>query len=138
MFKKYKYLHSHYGAFEIWPFLGTLTSGNSNPFLCVIHGLCNASCVFQAWSKLFSLAETKIEIVSYHWGLQKGSKRGKRVFDALLNALDRNVSLNIVHTANKIKDDDGTDIQDLQGDSTSLRWDEIRIFVKRNRIKPFQ
>ena len=42
------------------------------------------------------------------------------MFDALLNALDRNVSLNIVHTANKIKDDDGTDIQDLQGDSTSF------------------
>eukprot|EP00093_Oithona_nana_P010310 10310.XXX_67242_65517_1 [CDS] Oithona nana genome sequencing. len=67
----------------------------------------------QAWSNLFDAALAKIEIVSYHWGLQKGSKRGKRVFDALLNALDRNVSIDIVHTANKIKEDDGTDIQDL-------------------------
>ena len=74
----------------------------------------------KAWTNLFDASLDKIEIVSYHWGLQKGSKRGKRVFDALLNALDRNVSLNIVHTANKIKDDDGTDIQDLQGDSTSF------------------
>jgi hypothetical protein len=38
---------------------------------------------FQAWVKLFGLANSSIEIVSYHWGLQRGSGRGKRVYDAI-------------------------------------------------------
>ena len=39
---------------------------------------------FQAWVKLFSLAESSIEIVSYHWGLQRGSGKGQSVYDTLV------------------------------------------------------
>ena len=39
--------------------------------------------LFQAWVKLFSLANSSIEIVSYHWGLQRGSGRGRKVFETI-------------------------------------------------------
>ena len=43
--------------------------------------------LFQAWVQLFGAAQSRIEIVSYHWGLQKGSCRGKAVFDTLVKGL---------------------------------------------------
>ncbi len=39
--------------------------------------------IFQAWIKLFKLAETRIEIVSYHWGLRRGSGKGEEVYNVL-------------------------------------------------------
>ena len=52
------------------------------------------------------MAESKIEIVSYHWGLQKGSGRGQKVYDTLAKAVkERHVKLSIIHTANKTEDE---------------------------------
>ena len=52
------------------------------------------------------MAESKIEIVSYHWGLQKGSGRGQKVYDTLAKAVkERQVKLSIIHTANKTEDE---------------------------------
>jgi len=48
-------------------------------FLCVDLSLS----VLQAWVQLFNSAQSTIEIVSYHWGLQRGSGRGLSVFDAI-------------------------------------------------------
>ena len=42
----------------------------------------------KAWLQLFQSAQTKIEIVSYHWGLQRGA-RGKAILKALMNAAAR-------------------------------------------------
>ena len=39
--------------------------------------------MFQAWVRLFKMAGSKIEIVSYHWGLRRGSEFGQEVFDVL-------------------------------------------------------
>ena len=55
---------------------------------------------------MFDLAESKIEIVSYHWGLQKGSGLGKKVYDTLAKAVTkRHVRLEIIHTTNKTEDE---------------------------------
>ena len=55
---------------------------------------------------MFDLAESKIEIVSYHWGLQKGSGLGKKVYDTLAKAVTkRRVRLEIIHTTNKTEDE---------------------------------
>ena len=52
------------------------------------------------------MAESKIEIVSYHWGLQKGSGLGKKVYDTLAKAVTkRHVRLEIIHTTNKTEDE---------------------------------
>ena len=60
----------------------------------------------QAWSSLFDLATSKIEIVSYHWGLQRGSGAGQQVYDSLAKAVtDRKVHLSIIHTTNKTEDE---------------------------------
>ena len=71
---------------------------NLTRFFCFIS--------FQAWSSLFDLATSKIEIVSYHWGLQRGSGAGQQVYDSLAKAVtDRKVHLSIIHTTNKTEDE---------------------------------
>ena len=65
------------------------------PLYCSIHfmkqlfdpmkAITNMQYLFQAWVKLFNLAESSIEIVSYHWGLQRGSGRGQSVYDTLVD-----------------------------------------------------
>ena len=42
----------------------------------------------KAWVKLFKMAKKKIEIVSYHWGLRKGSGKGEQVYEALASGID--------------------------------------------------
>ena len=51
-----------------------------------LFNLTNPDDVFtiqESWVKLFKLATSSIEIVSYHWGLRRGSDKGQEVFDTL-------------------------------------------------------
>ena len=49
----------------------------------------------EAWLQLFQSAQSKIEIVSYYWGLQKG-RRGKAILKALMNAASRKAHCGIL------------------------------------------
>lgn len=82
---------------------------------------------------MFDLAETKIEIVSYHWGLQRGSGYGQQVFDALASAVkQRKVRLSIIHTANKTDDDhyDTMDLARMAPDLVSVRSISMPALIK--------
>ena len=88
---------------------------------------------FQAWCNLFDLAKVKIEIVSYHWGLQKGSGLGQQVYDSLARAVtDRKVNLSIIHTANKTEDEryDTIDLLKLDPDLVSVRSIHMPLLIE--------
>lgn len=73
---------------------------------------------------MFDKALSRIEIVSYHWGLQRGSGLGKKVFDSLAQAVSkRKVKLSIIHTTNKTEDEryDTMDLLRLAPDLVGVR-----------------
>lgn len=70
--------------------------------------------IHEAWLKLFNMAESKIEIVSYHWGLRRGSGKGEEVYDALAAAISqRHLEVKIIHTSNHT-DEEAYDTSDLK------------------------
>ena len=79
------------------------------------------------------MAESKIEIVSYHWGLQKGSGLGKKVYDTLAKAVKaRQVKLSIIHTSNKTEEEryDTVDLLKLAPDLVSVRSISMPTLIK--------
>ena len=82
---------------------------------------------------MFDLAEHKIEIVSYHWGLQRGSGTGQKVFDSLARAVKgRKVSVSIIHTSNKTEDEryDTVDLLKMAPDLVSVRSISMPTLIK--------